>query len=89
MYCRLSADRPAAWAPVAQAKPSSELRRLGRRIRALREAIGLSQEALADEAGIHRTYMSALERGVNNPTYSTMVKLARALRVHPSKLFED
>lgn len=70
-------------------KPTPELVRLGQRIRTLRAKIDLSQEALAAEAGIHRTYMSALERGVYNPTYSTLIKLARALRVRPGKLFEE
>ncbi len=73
--------------PAATSTP--ELVHLGQRIRTLRAKTGLSQEALAAAAGIHRTYMSALERGVYNPTFTTLRKLARALRVHPGKLFDE
>jgi transcriptional regulator with XRE-family HTH domain len=55
--------------------------RLGRNLRRLREAKGLSQEAFAHEAGIHRTYVSDLERGARNPTISVVEKLAAALGV--------
>ncbi len=65
------------------------LRKLGRRVRTLREAIGLSQEALADEAEVDRTYMSKIERGLANPSYTVLLKLAVALRVHPGRLFDE
>ena len=42
--------------------------RLAANLRRLRQAKGLSQEAFADEAGIHRTYVSDLERSARNPT---------------------
>ncbi|WP_371130819.1 helix-turn-helix domain-containing protein [Phenylobacterium sp.] len=45
----------------------------------LREAKGWSQEELADQASIHRTYVSGVERGVRNPTVTVLEKLAIAL----------
>lgn len=62
--------------------------RLGRNLRRLREKTGLSQEQFADEAGIHRTYVSDLERGVRNPTIRVVEKLARALRVSAGQLLD-
>lgn len=52
----------------------------------LRHAAGLSQEALADRAGVHRTYVSQLERGLKSPTLTVLFKLGDALAVRPSKL---
>ena len=62
--------------------------RLGRNLRQLRVAKGLSQEAFADEAGIHRTYVSDIERGARNPTIMVVERLARALKVQASSLLE-
>jgi transcriptional regulator with XRE-family HTH domain len=61
--------------------------RLGRNVRRYRLERALSQEALADEAGIHRTYVSDVERGSRNPTIVIVEKLARALAVSASDLF--
>jgi len=63
--------------------------RLGRNVRRTREAKGWSQEAFAHEAGIHRTYVSDIERGVRNPTILIVEKLAGALRVSASQLLDD
>lgn len=60
--------------------------RLGRNIRRLRKERGLSQEALGDEAGIDRTYVSGVERGVRNPTITVLERFARALGVPPGEL---
>ena len=59
-----------------------------RNLRKARNAKRLSQEALADEAGVDRTYVSALERGVYNATIVMVAKLAKALNVEPSALFQ-
>jgi transcriptional regulator with XRE-family HTH domain len=48
---------------------------------------GLSQEALAVDAGIDRTYVSRLERGLQNPTVAILEKLARALSSNIEELF--
>ena len=58
-------------------------------VRRLRTASGLSQEALADQAEVHRTYVGGIERGERNPTLTMIVRLAEALKVPPSKLLED
>ncbi|WP_117196065.1 helix-turn-helix domain-containing protein [Rhizobium terrae] len=50
-----------------------------RNLRTARQAAGLSQEALADRAGIDRTYISSLERSVYNPTIDIVDRLAKAL----------
>lgn len=54
-------------------------KKFGKRLRALREERGWSQEEFADRAGLHRTYVSAVERGVRNPTLSVIERLAKAL----------
>ena len=60
--------------------------RLGQNLRRLRRAKGWSQEAYADEAGIHRTYVSDIERGARNPTIAIVEKLAAPLGVTVSDL---
>jgi transcriptional regulator with XRE-family HTH domain len=61
-------------------------KRLGRNLRRLRQEEGLSQEDFAFEAGIHRTYVSDIERGARNPTISIVEKLADALGTTASEL---
>lgn len=59
-----------------------------RHLRQARQEKGLSQEALAHEAGIDRTYVSALERGVYSATIDMVDKLASALNVEPGALLQ-
>ena len=59
---------------------------LGREIKKAREVLQQSQEALAFEAGIHRTYISLIERGKKSPTLAVIVRLATALGIKPSEL---
>ena len=54
-------------------------KKFGKRLRDLREERGWSQEEFADRAGLHRTYVSAVERGIRNPTLSVLEQLANAL----------
>jgi transcriptional regulator with XRE-family HTH domain len=65
------------------------LKKLGARIRELRERRKLSQEALADVAHIGRSYMSGIERGVRNCSTLHLLRLARALRVRVGDLFPE
>lgn len=59
----------------------------GSRVRALRESNGLSQEALAEKAGLHRTYVGSVERGERNVSLENICALAAALGVRPADLF--
>ena len=62
--------------------------RLGRHIRRLREREGWSQEDYADRAGIHRTYVSDIERGARNPTVLIVEKLAKPFDVKAGSLID-
>ena len=61
---------------------------LGMAIKTRRASLGISQEELAYRAGLHRTYISDLERGARNPSIDSIEKVARALELSVSKLFE-
>ena len=63
-------------------------RRLAANLRSLRQEKGLSQEAFADEAGLHRTYISDLERSARNPTITVVDRIAKALDVSIGKLLD-
>ena len=58
-------------------------------LRELREARELSQEALADRADLHRTYISSVERCERNLTLETVERLARALNVSAIELLQE
>ena len=61
----------------------------GRTVRERRVSLGLSQEELADRAGLHRTYVGSIERGERNPSLLNIARLARALKVNPSDLMPE
>ena len=63
-------------------------KQLGYRIRYLRQQKGLSIESLALEAEINRNYLGDLERGMRNPTVVVLSKIARALDIDLTTLFE-
>ena len=71
------------------APPSSIRNRFGTRIRELRIASGMTQEAFADHCGFARTYMSRIETGGANPSLDAIKTLADALMVDLSVLFTD
>lgn len=64
-------------------------RRLGLNLKKLREEQGYSQESFADHCGLHRTYISGIERGVRNPTVLILDRISKALKVSPGQLLED
>lgn len=82
---------------IAMATPEDENARLlrirraalGSRLRQLRAARGLSQEALARRAGINRSYYSKIETGSQSPTVDRLHQIAAALHVHISELFRE
>jgi len=59
---------------------------LGRNVRKIREARGISQEDFADELGFHRTYLGAIERGERNLSLKSVERLAAQLQVEPVAL---
>lgn len=64
-------------------------KRFGNRLRVLRNAAGISQEAFADRCGLARSYMSRIERGNANPSLDAIEILADGLKVSVKALFED
>lgn len=69
-------------------KPSKDasLVVFGERVRARRLELGLSQEVLADRAGLHRTYAGSVERGERNVALVNILRLASALDLDPGEL---
>ncbi len=68
--------------------PEKILTQFGERVRIARHKRGVSQEAFADSAGFHRTYISAIERGKRNPSLTNVIRLAEALETDPSSLLK-
>ena len=64
-------------------------KKFGATMRKLRLKRGWSQEHLAEISGLHRTYISGVERGVRNPTLSIIVQIATALGVPPAALLSE
>ena len=65
-----------------------ELQKFGEYVRKLRKAKGISQEELAELAGLHRNYIGGIERGERNVALLNIVRLAKALGVSPSELLK-
>lgn len=59
---------------------------IGRRVRVAREEAGLTQEEVAHAADVNLSYYGKLERGLNNPTASTLIRIAAAVGVDPGEL---
>lgn len=83
-----AATREPQWVPRVSATTDLEgqLKRLGDAVRTARKASGLSQEALADAAGIDRSHMGKLERGERNITLLNIARVSTALQKRPSEL---
>ena len=66
-----------------------DMRKLvGRNVRAVRQARGMTQEQLAEESGFSQQYISDLERGRRNPTIVSLYELAQALKSTPFDLLK-
>jgi transcriptional regulator with XRE-family HTH domain len=63
--------------------------RFGKRLREIREKAGISQEKLAELAGLHRTYVSSVERGKRNISIQNVERLAAALGTTMAQLMPD
>ncbi len=68
---------------------SADRRVFGRNIRRIRDALGLTQEDLAEISGLDRSYIGGVERGERNPALNAILRLASALNVTPAMLFDD
>jgi transcriptional regulator with XRE-family HTH domain len=64
-------------------------RRVGLNVKHLRQDLGISQEELAFDCGLHRTYISGVERGVRNPTVKVLERIAKALKSQPGRLLDE
>lgn len=67
---------------------SDLLKRFGRQLRKHRERTGKSQDRLANESGLHRTYIGAVERGERNPTIVTLARYAAGLGLTVAELVD-
>jgi transcriptional regulator with XRE-family HTH domain len=67
-------------AGIMKRNPDRNLKALGARIRQMRQARGLSQEQLALEAGLDRSYVGGVERGERNISFVSLCRIARALK---------
>lgn len=65
------------------------IQRFGKQLQRLRSSRGLTQEQLAVKAGLARVYVSKLEAGEHDPTLSTLVRLAKTLRVPVTELLGE
>ena len=63
--------------------------KIGEVLRAKREKLGISQEGLAERAGVDRTYVSILERGLKSPTVETLERICDALGTSPERVIEE
>jgi transcriptional regulator with XRE-family HTH domain len=78
--------RPYVVGPVMVQPLSAATATFGSRVRERRHALGLSQEALADRAGVHWTFVGQVERGRRNLSLHNLLKLAAGLDVDPGDL---
>ncbi len=62
---------------------------IGGVLRAKREHLAISQEEVAERAGVDRTYISILERGLKSPTVDTLEKICAALGTLPERVIEE
>ena len=68
---------------------TTQLQKLGARIRELRSARSFSQESFADACGLDRTYVGGVERGERNLGFKNLLRISEALGVEPSELLAN
>lgn len=68
------------------ARSKDPIKLFGERVRQRRLQLGISQEALAEKTGFHRTYIGTIERGERNPALRNVIRLAEALSVDAGSL---
>lgn len=66
-----------------------DLIKLGKLLKQHREALGLSQNTVAEKAELDRTYISMLERGKKNPTVFTLYKIGKVIEMKPSQILSE
>ncbi|WP_313252406.1 helix-turn-helix transcriptional regulator [Stenotrophomonas sp.] len=71
------------------ASTNHDLVRLGQAVRVRRQELAMSQETLADVAGVDRSHMGKIERGERNVTFLNILKIAKALECRASELLID
>ena len=65
------------------------IKEFGKRLAKLRKELNISQEKMAFEVGVDRTYISLLERGLRNPTLKKLWKISNVLKISLSKLLDS
>jgi len=65
------------------------LKSFGLRVKKIRTEKKISQEDLAELSGLHRTYISSLERGVRNPTLTTLISLSKGLNIEINEMLKE
>lgn len=68
---------------------AKELRKIGAAIRAARLGLGVSQDSFADLIEMHRAYYGAIERGQQNITIATLLRVSKGLGLPPSQILES
>lgn len=65
------------------------LNALGKIVKNRRKSINISQEELAEQSGLDRTYISGVERGVRNPSLTALLSLSQGMHISVAQLLED
>jgi transcriptional regulator with XRE-family HTH domain len=65
------------------------IKSFGLRVKKIRTEKKISQEELAELSGLHRTYISSLERGVRNPTLTTLISVSKGLNIEINELLQE
>ncbi|MBK8870756.1 MAG: helix-turn-helix transcriptional regulator [Elusimicrobia bacterium] len=74
---------------MSDIKNKGIMERFGLKVREKRGRLGISQEELAFRSGLHRTYISDIERGARNVSLINIMKIAKALKARPSELLDN